>query len=620
MSDTVFPLSAAQQQLVLAALDAIASATKIDTPQLHVQSRQAWIDALEPDKNAVLNAQTATLLQRCDRTGTVARIQETAAVLLPTKAIGAAVLTWKSAQQLDSSVVGCISWFGTLIDSAATMSDADRDRHRWQRVLKLCSRWIDVRDITVLLDQIARSAAELMLADRASIFLYDRRPRQLVGYPALGVTEKPLRVAADAGVVGAVWNDGQARRWQQNDPQDEVNRAVDIASGYKTTSLLAVPLVDAKSKKLGVFEVLNAQSGSFSVADEQLLVQLATLAAAAIGASQHIQSLASGRNTVMNQQTQNSQLIGSSPAATRLQTQLEEVATTDLPVLLLGENGTGKEVAARQIHLSSDRASHAFIAVNCAALTETLLESELFGHERGAFTDAVESRVGKFELASGGTILLDEIGDMSLNGQAKLLRVLEDRTLMRVGGSETISVNVRIIAATNQNLPAMIDQQLFREDLFYRLCVVPIQMPPLRDRLIDLPALIDYFMHEFCEAIQRDVPTFTNAAMNKLKAHNWPGNIRELRNLIQRLAALHRGDVIDQDDIILIARGNKHQDSQLPNFVNKNLSTATDDMQTIIIEQHIAATGGNMTAAAESLGLQRSNLYRKMKQLGMKNE
>ena len=211
-------------------------------------------------------------------------------------------------------------------------------------------------------------------------------------------------------------------------------------------------------------------------------------------------------------------------------------------MLLLGENGTGKEVVARSIHFGSRRRKHPFIAVNCAALTETLLESELFGHEKGAFTDAHEARAGKFELASGGTLFLDEIGDMSLAGQAKLLRVLEEKTIVRVGGSKPIHTDVRVLAATNQKLAELVRAKRFREDLYFRLNVVTLELPPLRERGDDIMLLAEHFLQQFCRRAGRRVPKFTAAARKRLESHTWPGNVRELRNLMERLAYLSSGD------------------------------------------------------------------------------
>ena len=291
------------------------------------------------------------------------------------------------------------------------------------------------------------------------------------------------------------------------------------------------------------------------------------------------------------------------------------MADTKLTILILGENGTGKEVASQLIHYLSRRRNEPFVAVNCAALTETLLESELFGHEKGAFTDAHEARAGKFELASGGTLFLDEIGDLSVSGQAKLLRVLEEKIVVRVGGSVPIHTDARVIAATNQDLADMVRKKTFREDLYFRLNVVTMELPPLRDRSTDIQLLADHFLKDFCLKARRRAPKFTAESRKRLREHTWPGNVRELRNLMERLAYLSQGEKIDADDLAFILSPNGDSPGMAP--LDLTLATASNKFQTEYIKKHIKSSGGNMSDAARRLGLHRSNLYRKMRQLGM---
>jgi Nif-specific regulatory protein len=294
---------------------------------------------------------------------------------------------------------------------------------------------------------------------------------------------------------------------------------------------------------------------------------------------------------------------------------IRRVADTDLAILILGENGTGKEVVARALHYGSRRRNEPFIPVNCASLTETLLESELFGHEKGAFTDASETRAGKFEAAAGGTLFLDEIGDMSLSGQAKLLRVLEDKKVVRVGGNREIHTDVRVLAATNQKLAELVRTKRFREDLYFRLNVVSIELPPLRDRGDDILRLAEHYLHQFSRQSGRRMPKLTADARKRLISHTWPGNVRELRNLMERLAYLSTGDKVEAEDLafILAPTGGG------PTFVDAglSLSDATDQFQTNYIQQSVERARGNVSLAAKNLGVHRSNLYRKMRQLGM---
>ena len=267
------------------------------------------------------------------------------------------------------------------------------------------------------------------------------------------------------------------------------------------------------------------------------------------------------------------------------------------------------------MHYRSQRRTAPFVAVNCAALTETLLESELFGHEKGAFTDAHESRAGRFEIATGGTLFLDEIGDMSLSGQAKLLRALEEKTVVRVGGSTPIHTDVRVLAATNQNLVELLETRRFREDLYFRLNVVSVELPPLRERGDDIVLLAEHFLTGYCRNIGKVPPKFTIAARKRLAAHLWPGNVRELRNLMERLAYLSPTETIDADELAFILSPRKESIGLIAEDLA--LNDATHEFQRSYIRKTIQRTLGNVSEAAKMLGVHRSNLYRKMRQLGM---
>jgi Nif-specific regulatory protein len=308
--------------------------------------------------------------------------------------------------------------------------------------------------------------------------------------------------------------------------------------------------------------------------------------------------------------------LGNNPKIEALRSIVHRVADTDLAVLILGENGTGKEVVAQSVHYLSRRRDQPFIAVNCAAIPDTLAESELFGHEKGAFTDAHEARRGKFELAASGTLFLDEIGDLSLAGQAKLLRVLEERVFVRVGGGTPLHSDARILAATNQNLAELVRAKRFREDLYFRLNVVTLEIPALRERPEDILLLAEHFLDDFCKKARRKPPPFTDAARDRLLRHDWPGNVRELRNLMERLAYLTQGESIDASDVafILSPRGAA---SGATTPLGLPLADATFQFQSEYIHQAIEHAGGNMSQAANRLGLHRSNLYRKMRQLNM---
>lgn len=314
------------------------------------------------------------------------------------------------------------------------------------------------------------------------------------------------------------------------------------------------------------------------------------------------------------------QIVAESPAMKAILHQIDQVANIDSTILIQGESGTGKEVLAREIHRRSHRSAKPFVPINCSNLPASLFESEFFGHEKGAFTGADAQKKGKLELAHRGTIFLDEIGDLPMESQAKILRCIEDRCFQRLGGTETLSVDVRIIAASNKNLAQLIKERSFREDLFHRLNVIPIQLPPLRERLEDIPKLVDIFLQRYAKEMNKPLPQLTPAAMSKLQAYSWPGNIRDLRNFIERLMATHSGTVpIDATDIKFLAN---EQPFQFPTHL---LEQHYDDAKATLLHEFKRAYfsrallkhGGNKTAIARDLGLDRTSLHRILQELGL---
>ncbi len=504
-----------------------------------------------------------------------------------------------------------------LSDSIAIVEQRERaaeQLERLQTILAITQDWQQTSEMETLLLRMAKAATQLFDCDRASIFLWDKPNKTVVGRPALGIEGGELRLPDDAGIVGQVIQTGEPRRVSMRDAS-EIDRAVDKKTGYRTNTILCVPLVSPNGTRLGAFELLNKRDGAFTGDDQRGLVELASYAAVALENTQQFADLLERHEKLLEQAAQDTLLVGESPAIQSIRNTIRRIADTDLAVLLLGENGTGKEVVARSIHFGSRRRKHPFIAVNCAALTETLLESELFGHEKGAFTDAHEARAGKFELASGGTLFLDEIGDMSLAGQAKLLRVLEEKTIVRVGGSKSIYTDVRVLAATNQKLAELTRAKRFREDLYFRLNVVSLELPPLRERGDDVMLLAEYFLREFSRRAGRRAPKFTAAARKRLESHTWPGNVRELRNLMERLAYLSSGDRVEAEDLAFILSPSSASPSLVADGLH--LNEATHEFQRKYIQQSIDRSRGNVSQAARNLGVHRSNLYRKMQQLGM---
>ncbi len=310
-------------------------------------------------------------------------------------------------------------------------------------------------------------------------------------------------------------------------------------------------------------------------------------------------------------------VVGTSPQMRKIITQLQQLSPTDSSVLILGENGTGKELVAKAIHQNSRRKSKPFVPLNISALSEGILESELFGHEKGSFTGAERKRIGQFEYANGGTLFLDEVGEMPMSTQIKLLRVLEDGQINRVGSNEMIKVNVRLVAATNADLEQMVAEKKFRKDLFYRLDVVKINLPPLRERRADIPLLIDHFLKEMTARHGREVEHMSKSARQALMAYDWPGNIRQLRNYIERMVVVDLDGLLDVDDLPdEIAppprQGEEpaHMHDGSDSLVGKPLS----DVERYYIEKTLTLTDGNREEAAHLLGIGERTLYRKIKE------
>jgi len=316
-------------------------------------------------------------------------------------------------------------------------------------------------------------------------------------------------------------------------------------------------------------------------------------------------------NRQLREMVGGARMIGHSATFERVLEQATMAARSDARVLLAGESGTGKELLAAHIHAESPFAAGPFVKVNCAAIPTELIESELFGHEKGAFTGATSARRGKFELADGGTLFLDEVGDLHASSQAKLLRVLQEGEFHRVGGEQSIRVSVRVIGATNRDLTELVAQQKFREDLYYRLCVVPVRMPSLRERRDDIRPLAEYFLGEFCARNNFKPKLFDAAAFEALEDYSWPGNIRELRNTVERMAILTRGDILEAESVpveIRIAR---------PQVPRGNLREAKESAEREHILRALEESKWNVSSAARVLGMERTNLHKRIRALGL---
>ncbi|MEQ8279871.1 MAG: sigma-54 dependent transcriptional regulator [Deltaproteobacteria bacterium] len=316
-------------------------------------------------------------------------------------------------------------------------------------------------------------------------------------------------------------------------------------------------------------------------------------------------------------------IIGSGREMKRVFETIQKVSETDLTVLVRGDSGTGKELVAQALHHRSPRRDRPFIAVNCAAISKELVESELFGHEKGAFTGADAMREGRFEAANGGTIFLDEIGDMPLDTQAKVLRVLQERTLERVGGTTPIPIDVRVVAATHRDLESEVECGEFREDLYYRLKVVEVDLPPLRDRIDDVPALAARFLERLGERLGRPAMQMSPGALKKLMLHHWPGNVRELRNVVEKSAVLASGDTIEADELDLgrSRKGDKKPDlpdSSVPFAEAKK--KALEAFERAYLLRALRENEGNISRTAEAIGMVRQSLQQKIRELGLRSE
>jgi transcriptional regulator with GAF, ATPase, and Fis domain len=505
-------------------------------------------------------------------------------------------------------------FLGIALEAARAFDEQCEATQRLQSLVAIGQQLVEQRETVPLLEHIAEQAVQLLACERASIFLWDQARQELVGRPALGLPQGELRLPETVGIVGKVLQSGQMAKVDDVHSNPAWSAQVDSHSGFQTRNVLCLPMVDSAGNRVGVFEVMNKKQGQFTAADVETLRLLAGQTTAAVLNVREREALLRKSAELEGQARKGAHIVGESTAIKVLRDTLVRVARTDLPVLILGESGTGKDVIARAIHYASPRQQQPFIPVNCAAIAETLLESELFGHEKGAFTDAHDTRPGKFEAASGGTLFLDEIGDLSAGGQAKLLRVLEEKVVFRVGGHQPIAVDTRILAATNRNLAESVRAGKFREDLFYRLTVVTMDLPPLRERREDVLVLAEHFLQQFCRAAGRKMLKLSAEARRKLEQHNWPGNVRELRNLLERVAYLCAGDKIEVTDLAIIVRPAAGQDDK---YAELTLKDATEHFQREHIQRAIARASRNMSDAAKLLGLHRPNLYRKMKDLEM---
>jgi two-component system, NtrC family, response regulator HydG len=387
----------------------------------------------------------------------------------------------------------------------------------------------------------------------------------------------------------------------------------------RSRSLLAAPLVAFEEVLGAIYLESDSPDQAFDEGHLSLLMSIAAVAGTALGYERHAEWLASENRRLQNELAGDHNIVGESSAMRAVFQRLARVAPTESTVLVTGESGTGKDLVAYAIHNNSPRADRPFVAINCAAITETLLESELFGYEKGAFTGAVAQKKGRLETAEGGTVFLDEIGELSPALQAKLLRVLQDRGFERVGGTRRVSVDFRLIAATNRNLEEAIAQGAFRRDLYYRLNVVALAMPPLRERPEDIPLLAQYFIRHHAGRVKRRVSGIAPAALACLSKYDWPGNVRELENAIERAVVLGSTDLILLEDLPdAVVDAGAESTTAVPASTSSRFHDVITQSKKDLILRVFEQAGGNYTAAAQLLGLHPNYLHRLIRNLNLK--
>ncbi|MDH5541985.1 MAG: sigma-54-dependent Fis family transcriptional regulator [Nitrospinota bacterium] len=473
-----------------------------------------------------------------------------------------------------------------------------------------------VIDIDNLFDVILVTATKIMNAKASSLLLKDELTGKLFFHIATGDKKDEVRryeLEKGEGLAGWVAENGQPILVPNVKEDPRWSSKIAEETSFETNSIACSPM-KVDNRILGVIEIIDHEDGSvLDSNDLEMLNAFSELSAALILKARVYSSVKSQATRLKKELDQKFTIIGDSPIMKKVMSDCAKVAHSKATVMVTGNSGTGKELIARYIHDSSPRSENPFIAVNCAALVETLLESELFGHEKGSFTGADSKKAGLFEAANGGTIFLDEIGETSPNMQIKLLRVLQEGAFNRVGGLATINVDVRVIAATNRDLEEEVKAGKFREDLYYRLNVVRVKMPDLKERKDDIPLLVSHFIQKFRKNSKYEAEGISTDAMEVLKKYHWPGNVRQLENVVERALIMGSGKEIKPADLPfeIFEQGEGKVE------VGISLKDAQDNFKREFIRRTLDSTGGSKTKAAQLLDIQRTYLSRLIKELGI---
>jgi formate hydrogenlyase transcriptional activator len=505
------------------------------------------------------------------------------------------------------------------VDNSLNAEALARERDRLQALLDITNAMVSQLELGELFSSITACLRTIVPHEYSSLALHEPGASDLVIHAlefelGKGRIQQDMRVPIEGSPSGAAFTSGRPVRYESGIWWSEVARILE-SEGLR--SGVCIPLV-TRTRALGTVNLASVREDAFSDEDIDFLSQVAAQAAIAIENAQAVREIKRLKNKLAEEKLyledeirtdrNFGEVIGDSPAFRKALRQVETVAPTDATVLILGETGTGKELIARSVHELSSRGQRTFARLNCAAIPTGLLESELFGHEKGAFTGAIAQRIGRFELADGGTLFLDEVGDIPLELQPKLLRALQEQEFERLGSTRTIKVDVRVIAATNRDLPRMVAEQKFRIDLYYRLNVFPLPVPPLRERASDIPMLVRYFTQKFSRRMNKHIETIPAATLAALAEYSWPGNVRELENLIERAVILSTATTLE----IPLTELHLH-----PALTPSTTLESAERQHILRVLEDTAWRIAGPDGAAERLGMKRTTLQSKIKKLGI---